>query len=340
MFIRYLVSSYLFLLGYGHFTHLWTTGDFSSMRVLKVLLRYNCLAVLLCAVMNRPYQFYYFAPLVSFWYLVIYLTLALPPRVSEKSVENSSLPYFYVVVKLVALFSIISLFYLSQVFFETVFNIWPWRILFVYPENSVAEWWFRWKLDRYSAPGGMVLAFLVIIARKYALFNDSGQSSLLSKRLTVACCVLAAACLTGYFGFMSRYNSKKDCNEIHSYVSFIPVLSYIVLRNACGCVRSRVSTLFAWFGRISLELFIAQYHIWLAADTHGVLVLFPRWPVFNVILTSFILVCVAHEIHELIGDHLTPLLLPGEPKLMLRNVAVLLLVVIPLAVIWERLMSL
>ena len=66
---------------------------------------------------------------------------------------------------------------------------------------------------------------------------------------------------------------------------------------------------FAWFGRLNLELFIAQYHIWLSADTHGVLVLIPNYPVVNVLLTSFIFVCACHEIHTITGQ-LTPYFVP------------------------------
>ena len=38
--------------------------------------------------MNRPYQFYYFVPLVSFWFMVMYVTMVLWPQVSEKSTEG------------------------------------------------------------------------------------------------------------------------------------------------------------------------------------------------------------------------------------------------------------
>lgn len=47
------------------------------------------------------------------------------------------------------------------------------------------------------------------------------------------------------------------------------IVGFILLRNMFGFLRCRYSSFFAWFGRISLELFISQYHIWLAADTHG-----------------------------------------------------------------------
>ena len=47
---------------------------------LQVLFRLNFLVVLLCLTMNRPYQFYYFVPLVSFWFLVVYAVLGVWPR--------------------------------------------------------------------------------------------------------------------------------------------------------------------------------------------------------------------------------------------------------------------
>ena len=64
----------------------------------------------------------------------------------------------------------------------------------------------------------------------------------------------------------------------------VQIVSYIILRNVSGMLRTRYSSFFAWFGHISLELFISQYHIWLAADTHGVLVLLPGYPVLNLSL--------------------------------------------------------
>ena len=74
-------------------------------------------------------------------------------------------------------------------------------------------------------------------------------------------------------------------------------------------------------------MFIAQYHIWLAADTHGVLVLIPNNPVLNVIVTSFIFVCAAHEIN-VATSKLLPYVVPSDWKSLLRNFIALASVVL------------
>ncbi len=58
----------------------------------------------------------------------------------------------------------------------------------------------------------------------------------------------------------------------------------------CVCVNVHV--------QISLELFLAQYHVWLALDTQGLLVLLPGFPILNTILTSLIFVVLAHQLSE------------------------------------------
>ncbi|KAG0423140.1 hypothetical protein HPB47_001077 [Ixodes persulcatus] len=223
-----------------------------------MLFRMNLLVVVLCLSMNRPYQFYYFVPLVSFWFVVVFVTMTSIPQVVAASAEANPLQYLYIVLKFVGLFSVVTILYMSEVFFEKIFVTRPWKALFVTTDDSIKEWWFRWKIDRY-------------------------------------------------------------------------IISYIILRNISGLLRTRYSTFFAWFGKISLELFIAQYHIWLAADTHGVLVLVPGYPVLNVIVTSFIFVCISHEIHLLTGK-LVVFAIPADWRYMVRNLSIFFLILIPIGI--------
>ncbi|XP_065312385.1 N-acetylneuraminate (7)9-O-acetyltransferase isoform X6 [Dermacentor albipictus] len=357
--VRALVSAYLFLVGYGHFSYFWHQADFGLLRLARVLFRTNLLVVLLCLGMNRPYQFYYFVPLVSFWFLVVAATLGSLPRVSAASAEANPLHHLYVVLKFVGLFSVLTVLYMSEVFFEKIFVTRPWKALFVTTDDSIKEWWFRWKIDRYSVASGMLFGFAHYLLRQYRVIGDHHHGNLFSRglSLTVAFGALLGLGITfkirrvamrshskgrggdartggrgqfyTTFAFVCR--SKPDCNEVHAYVSFVPILSYIILRNISGLLRTRYSTFFAWFGKISLELFIAQYHIWLAADTHGVLVLVPGYPVLNVMVTSLVLVCVAHEVHVLTA-RLMPLAVPADWKYLVRNVVIFGLLLVPIGV--------
>jgi hypothetical protein len=329
--IRVMVSSYLFLSGYGHFCYFFNKADFSVHRLLTVLFRFNFLVVVLCLVMNRPYQFYYFVPLVSFWFIVMYATMAIWPRVTTTSVDSTPMQYLFLLLKFAVLAVTITLTYSSEVFFEKVFLSRPLKSLFVSADDSVVDWRFRWQLDRYSTVYGMGFAFGLVVAKKFKIFEDIpvGQT-ILSRGAFWLAMLLSFSGLIGYTVFTNICKNKQQCNDIHSYIAFVPVVSYIFLRNFCSQLRAKYSVFFAWFGKISLELFVAQYHIWLAADTHGLLVLVPNNPVMNIIVSSFVFVCAAHEIH-CVTVRLLPYVVPSDWRRLLRNVALSLAVGIPIA---------
>lgn len=281
--------------------------------------------------MNRPYQFYYFVPLLSFWYLMVFFFLSFPPHITAQTSENNKIQYFYLLLKFIVLFSVVTILFMSEVFFEKVFVTRPWKALFVTTDDDIHEWWFRWKLDRYSVMYGMGFAVTLLLAQRYNIYDDNNHSNLFSRGLALSATLMAIIGIGSYITFTFLCHYELECSEIHSYIVFIPILSYILLRNISGALRTKYSSLFAWFGEISLELFITQYHIWLAADTHGVLVLMPGFPVLNVIITSFIFVCASHEIHR-ITKVLLPFAVPSDWKLALRNFILFLAILVPIGI--------
>lgn len=78
------------------------------------------------------------------------------------------------------------------------------------------------------------------------------------------------------------------------------------------------------------QLFLGQYHIWLANDTHGIHVLLPGYPTLNAVVTSFTFVCVIHEVKKICAI-LADTLVTKDVKIMLRR---LLIFAIMLVVIW------
>ncbi|CAH1788983.1 unnamed protein product [Owenia fusiformis] len=328
--VRVLVSSYLFMTGYGHFIYFWKKGDYGFVRFCSVMFRMNLLVIVLCFVMNRPYQFYYFVPLVSFWFMVVYVVMAIWPHVTEKSTLEYKRHYFYMVAKFLIVVTAMSLLYASELVFEKIFLVHPIKSLFVSSDDSIHEWHFRWWLDRYSVTYGMGFAFAIILLKRFKFIDDSHRDSLFSPAVSWSLAGLSVLGLGGYAVFTSLCRSKQECNNVHAYISLIPIISFVLLRNIPGWLRTRYSSFFAWFGKISLELFISQYHVWLAADTHGVLVLIPSYPVLNICVTSFIFVCVAHEISKLTGV-LAKYAVPKDWKSLLRNLIIFLAILSPIA---------
>lgn len=329
--IRVLVSAYLLLSGYGHFYYFWMTGDYSLYRFCQVMFRMNFLVIVLCFVMNRPYNFYYFVPFVSFWFLLIYVTMAIWPHITCDSADVNRLHYLILILKLVWLVAVTTLLYTSVVFFEKVFLSFPIKALFVTSDDSIHQWRLQWQIDRYSVIYGVVIASCLLIAKRYKVIDDCERHQLFSNGVTTLLGVLAVCGILCYFIVTSLCQNKDECLHIHPYISFLPIVSYIVLRNLLTWLRTRYSTFFAWFGRISLELFVTQYHVWLVADTHGVLVLVPRYPVMNAIVTSFIFVCTAHELHQ-ITVVLTRYAVPRDWKCLLRNIMCFIAILLPIAI--------
>ncbi|CAL8104981.1 unnamed protein product [Calicophoron daubneyi] len=121
--------------------------------------------------------------------------------------------------------------------------------------------------------------------------------------------------------FALKCANRQLCAEIHAFLCLLPILSYILARNSLGLFRRNYSTLFAWVGDISLELCIAQHHIWLSADGNGILVLLPGYPLLNLALTSFVFVCVCHEIH-ILTKRLRRFIVPNSAFQLVRNVLI------------------
>ncbi|KAJ7390613.1 N-acetylneuraminate 9-O-acetyltransferase [Desmophyllum pertusum] len=330
VFIRLLVASYIFLSGYGHFSFFWNKGDFGLYRFCQVMTRMNILVAVLCLIMGRPYQFYYFVPLVSFWFVVIYAVLAVWPRVTAALVKENHKHYVVILVKFFFFFGVISTIWSSPLLCQWIFSQWAIKELFIDENDSVREWWFRSWLDRYIALFGMVVAFAYCTAKYLKMFDDNNKRTLFSRPVGVACVIFAVVAIVSYAIQAFTCSSKLSCNETHSAVSFIPIIAFVLLRNVPGPLRAKFSRFYAWVGTISLELFIAQYHIWLAHDTKGVLVLIPDQPLLNVILTTFVFVCVSHEIQKVSGV-LANALITKDMKTMIRRV---LFFIFMLIIIW------
>ena len=96
----------------------------------------------------------------------------------------------------------------------------------------------------------------------------------------------------------------------------------MILRNATFGLRQTTSWLYTFFGRISLETFILQFHIWLAMDTRGLLVIVPGSWWINLALTSIFFVYLSHLLARVTGD-LSEWLIGSPQELLVKKWALL-----------------
>ena len=273
--IRLMVGSYLFMTGYGHAKSMIKTPDFSFHRMASTLVRLNILSILLAYTMRTDYDVYYFPMLVSYWYVLVYIMVGLPHMHSLRmSAEPDILRRTKVALAYVLSSNLIAVIMLVP--FKgrsgTVLPTKPFQMLHSWTGLNINahEFNFRVGLDGFTPIFGVVCALC------HNLWEAEG--SLKKLKATFRSCYLryvivvsAVIIIAWYIHFMSHFTSKIDSNRHHTFLSPFVILAYLTLRNATPALQRIHSPLFARLGRMSLETFILQYHIWLAGDTKQLL---------------------------------------------------------------------
>ncbi len=293
--IRLLVASYLFMTGFGHTVYFLKKKDYSFRRVAGVLVRLNLLSCVLPYMMRTDYLFYYFAPLVSFWFLVLFFTL----RTAQDLNDNTS----FLMSKMAISAAITTAITKVPGVLEAIFSVLKYTC---HIRWNVQEWRFRVFLDMFILYVGMFCAVVFIkLTSKSPVQNQEYLFSYLRERFPafrIALITISILILPTFWALAYRFPTKFKYNSWQPYISPFPILAYVVLRNSHRHLRNYHSSAFAWLGRCSLETFTLQYHIWLAADTKGLLStgIFDgsgkgRWVEFVVLTVFFLWIshCVA-----------------------------------------------
>ncbi|KAA8568343.1 hypothetical protein MFRU_029g00640 [Monilinia fructicola] len=267
--MRNLVAGYLFMTGYGHTMYFLKREDYSFKRVASVLIRLNLLTCSLAYMMRTDYMAHYFVPLVSFWFLVVYFTLKI------KRENNSSAGFLLGKILLSALLTTGCI--KIPGILEALAFILKYSCAISW---NINEWRYRTSIDMFIVYIGMTTAILYSRLTRIKSASISCTSKIdillrpiaryptLFKTITITASLIL---LPGFRLLTQRSPDREDYLWWHPYISCIPILAFITLRNSHRTLRNYHSTLFAWLGRCSLETFVLQSHIWMAADLKGIL---------------------------------------------------------------------
>ncbi|KAK2762200.1 hypothetical protein FQN54_001209 [Arachnomyces sp. PD_36] len=261
---RLFVPAYLFISAFNHTEYLYQTGDYSVRRIGLVLVRLNLLNCFLLYVMKTNYAAYYYPFLLTFWFLVIYLTM----RINHEQ-NKSTLFLFGKILVACACTSTLILVpgVLDSVvwFLGSVCNI----------DWDVDEFRHILALDMFIVYIGMIVG---ILSSDITSASNGPRDSILTRFickyfvfLHILFVVASIILLPGYWIITRRSPNEEDYNWWQPYISFVPIVSFAILRSSLNSVRIVHSKLFAWLGRSFLEFYILHFHLWLVADKTGIL---------------------------------------------------------------------
>jgi len=298
--IRIYIAAYVWMTGFGNFSYYYIKEDFTLPRFTQMMWRLNFFVFFVCATMNNEYMLYYICPMHTFFTWAVYFTCWVASHLNQQS-------NVFCAVKISATLALTVALYDVPGVFHKVFAPFTWLFAFhdpLHPEftDSLHEWFFRSGLDHFVWIFGMVCALsFPWFARQMAALEELATAKRLGAK---ACLLMAVLALGGWWGARFFALPKRAYNVAHPITSWIPILCYIVLRNMSPLLRRYYMHLFTWCGKVTLETYILQFHIWmkttgLNGSPKHLMVWLPGWYWTNFALTSAVFLFISYRVFQI-----------------------------------------
>ena len=285
--IRVFICAYVWMTGYGNFIYFTTAGNYRPGRFIHMMWRLNFAVLMLMLVMNKSWMVYYICPLHTFYFVLTFLVCFF-----YKSGNGSDL---FLRSKILATFIIIAIVWDAASGY--IFNI-LWTPFLSSEEGSggtrggtLWEWYFRTSLDKYACAFGMLAG---LNREKLAELLGGNRDTYRPRLALIAISIAYVA----WWCHRCLQQPKHDYNKENAYVAPGVVMAFVILRNSTALFRQYYFAFPAHLGRISLESYLLQYHIWLTCSATRLMVLVPGLPKVNLLVTSVVFLTAANQLYE------------------------------------------
>lgn len=310
--IRVFITCYVWMTGFGNFSFFYLKEDYSLVRVLQMVWRLNFLVFFLCMTMGNNYILYYICPLHTFYFFIVYILMVIYPKCNYT--ENG------MKLKLgISACVIFVIWDLDMNLFEKIFFFLGDKPVKGAPEGTMWEWYFRTSLDHWSTFLGIIFAlnYPATVLWVKNIEETSKKTMWFIKGIVAIVLLLASSIWATKILPME----KSEYNDHNAYLSaMIPMLTYIYVRNISPVLRTHYLEPLHSLGKITLETYLMQHHIWLNGNAKTVLVFIPGYPQLNMVVVTLIYVLVSKEAYRLTMS-LRGMFLPDNIQECVKNLA-------------------
>jgi len=250
--IRVFVSAYVWMTGFGNFLYFDKKQDFSVERMVSMWLRINYFPLMLSFFLKVDIALYYVVPLHTVGFFVTMATCFIAHKLEHKiGMGYWSSRGAAVAISLIA----------HALFYETS------AVDFLkYFSDDIHV---RFQIDKYTAWVGILSGLLWGKFTEYSSPQKDTALANWGQRLI-------GAFLIGFWWYGFGYMSDKFAyNPIHPYIFILPVAGWLMIRNSSKCLTEIHCSVLEFFGRITLETYVLQFHVFMCRDVQHIPIVIP-----------------------------------------------------------------
>jgi N-acetylneuraminate 9-O-acetyltransferase len=261
--IRVFVSAYVWMTGFGNFLYFDKKQDFSAERAASMWIRINYFPILLSFFLGVDFDLFYIVPLHTTAFFITMITCYVA------KVFGTRFPDWPHWKKNAAALAACLLFHV--VLFETPAV----NLLLIFGK----EIHFRFQADKYSAVLGIVSGYFwsrfTSVLQWCHTPDEHGKYTEQQVKAAWAQRAGGVGLLALWWLLFGHIQDKYAYNPIHPFVFWIPIAGWLMLRNSSKYLTEVHSTALEFFGRITLETYVLQFHLFMCKNVQHIPVVLP-----------------------------------------------------------------
>lgn len=310
--IRCYVGAYVWMTGFGNYIYFSTRKDYSILRLLEMLFRLNFLVFCVMAVSNHEFVRYYICAMHTYWFLSVWAVMVVMNRYND----NQS----FVLLKFAIYFFINAMIFNVPGLSHKVFTPFLWALHDA--DGTLRYWIYRAVLDHWSTIVGMFIAFNFERFENFLSYLDEDNSKTKVQREFMRYSITAVLLLilVAWFHYVLLL-PKHVYLGLHPYTSPIPIVIYTWLRNMHPVLRTHYLNLFSWLGKITLETYLAQIHIYMMGNAKVLVVYLPGYPMLNFTISTLVYISVSYTLFHL-TVFFRSYIFPRNGNVVIKNIVI------------------